>query len=85
MEHDDSLSCTKATDPDKQWVSLCDDFVDLEARCALLCELLSGLSRRDLPLDAASKHGIDLFNSQLREQLAAFKQQLYNRRPLINV
>lgn len=80
MEHDDSLSCTKAPDPDKQWVSLLDDFVNLEARCALLCELLVALSRRDLPLDTASKHGVDLFNSQLREQLAAFKQQLYNKR-----
>lgn len=66
---------------DEQWIRLCDDFVNLEAQCAVLCELLGCLSRRDLPLDQASKHGIDLYSNQLRERLIAFKQQLYKTRP----
>ncbi len=69
-----------APDHHTQWLGLCDDFVNLEGQCALLCELLTSLSRRDIPLDAAGKHGIDRFSHQFREQLAAFKQQLYNRR-----
>lgn len=66
---------------DEQWIRLCDDFVNLEAQCAVLCELLSCLSRRDLPLDQAGKHGVDLYSNQLRERLIAFKQQLYKTRP----
>ncbi|PUA27915.1 MAG: hypothetical protein B0W54_15490 [Cellvibrio sp. 79] len=69
------------TTADEQWVRLCDDFVNLEAQCALLCELLTCVSRRDLPLDSAGKHGIDLYSNQLREQLIAFKQKLYEARP----
>mgnify|MGYP001597529941 CR=1 FL=1 len=67
---------------DEQWIRLCDDFVNLEAQCAVLCELLMSISRRDLPLDNAGKHGIDLYSNQLREQLVAFKQQLHNARPI---
>lgn len=66
---------------DEQWIRLCDDFVNLEAQCAVLCELLSYLSRRDLPLDQAGKHGVDLYSNQLRERLITFKQQLYKTRP----
>jgi len=64
-----------------EWVRLCDDFVNLEGQCALLCELLTCLSRRETILEPAGKHGIDMFVSQLRGNTAAFKQQLYNLRP----
>lgn len=68
-------------DTGEEWVRLCDDFVNLEGQCSLLCELLTSLSRRELPLDAAGKHGIDMFTNQLRQQLATVKQQLYQVRP----
>jgi hypothetical protein len=74
----------KADDNEQQtseWVRLCDDFVNLEGQCALLCELLTCLSRRENPLEPAGKHGIDMLVSQLREHTATFKQQLYNLRP----
>lgn len=64
-----------------EWVRLCDDFVNLEGQYALLCELLTCLSRRENPLEPAGKHGIDMLVSQLREHTAAFKQQLYKVRP----
>jgi hypothetical protein len=39
------------------------------------------LSRRSEPLDLASQHGAELFGNQLKQQLAGFKQQLYQVRP----
>lgn len=62
------------------WLRLCDDFVDLEGQCALLCELVTYLSRRETPLEPAGKHGIDMAASQLRERTAVFKEQLYKMR-----
>lgn len=67
--------------PANQWVRLCDEFVNMEGQCALLCELLVSLSRRETPLDPAGKHGIDLFVGQLKQQLTQVKQQLYGLRP----
>lgn len=64
-----------------EWVRLCDDFVNLEGQCALLCELLTCLSRRENPLEPAGKHGVDMLVSQLQKHTAAFKQQLYKVRP----
>lgn len=64
----------------EQWVLLCDDFVDLEGECALLCELLMSLGQRDFPLDAASKRGAERFANQLKTRMAVFKQQLYKLR-----
>ncbi len=64
----------------EQWVELCDDFVDLEGECALLCELLTSLGQRDLPLDAAAKRGIERFSNQLKTRMTVFKQQLYKLR-----
>lgn len=82
MVPDDSSNLPDPADDDHgQWARLCDDFVNLEGQCALLCELLTSLSRRDLPLDPAGRHGIDMFGTQLKKRLAAFKQQLYKVRP----
>lgn len=89
MEPDDlqdpsAGSLTKANGGEQhtnEWVRLCDGFVNLEGQCALLCELLTCLSRRENPLEPAGKHGIDMFVSQLREHTAAFKRQLYKVRP----
>ncbi|OZY87392.1 hypothetical protein CBP51_10545 [Cellvibrio mixtus] len=64
----------------EQWLRLCDDFANLDGQCALLCELLTHLSRRDTPLEPAGQHGIDMLVSQLREGSRAFKQQLYKMR-----
>jgi hypothetical protein len=75
---------TEANNNDQQtseWVRLCDDFANLEGQYALLCELLTCLSRRENPLEPAGKHGIDMLVSQLKEHTATFKQQLYNLRP----
>ncbi len=71
----------KATDKGLQWVSLCDEFVNLEGQCAVLCELLSCVSRREHPLEPAGRHGVDMVVSQLRERTTAFKQQLYKMHP----
>lgn len=73
MEPDDFFD---TSDSYKQWIRLCDDFVNLEGQCALLCELLASLSRHNFPLDAATKHGIDVFSNCFREQVATFKQHL---------
>jgi hypothetical protein len=68
------------TVPASQWIRLCDDFVNMEGQCALLCELLVGLSRRETPLEPAARHGIDLFISQVKQQLTQVKLQLYGLR-----
>lgn len=85
MEPDDRpnpFASADAADIYKEWIRLCDDFVNLEGQCALLCELLASLSRRNFPLDSATKHGIDVFGNRLREQLATFKQHLNNARSI---
>ena len=64
----------------EQWLRLCDDFANLDGQCALLCELLTHLSRRDTPLEPAGQHGIDMLVSQLRESSHVFKQQLNKMR-----
>lgn len=74
------IAPTSYTVPAGQWVRLCDDFANMEGQCALLCELLASLSRRETPLEPATKHGIDLFIGQLKQQLTQVKQQLYGLR-----
>ena len=78
MESDLPLDPENRAEP---WVRLCDDFVNLEGQCALLCEVLIGISQRDLPLEPASKHGVELFTGQLKQQMHLVKQQLYQLRP----
>lgn len=78
--NDPCIAPASYTVPAGQWVRLCDDFANMEGQCALLCELLASLSRRETPLEPATKHGIDLFIGQLKQQLTQVKQQLYGLR-----
>lgn len=73
-------AATDSVRTNESWLRLCDDFVSLEGRCALLCELLTCISRRETPLEPAGKHGIDMFVGQFNEHMAVFKQQLYKMR-----
>jgi hypothetical protein len=78
---DSNNSPPLGTAQQEPWVTLYDDFVNLEGQCSLLCELLVGISRRDMPLDPAGRHGVELFAGQLKQQLQLVKRQLCQLRP----
>jgi len=63
-----------------RWIRLCDDYVNLEAQCALLCDLLNTMCLRDTPLDPPSRRGVEIFTGQLKHQAAQIKRQLYQIR-----
>lgn len=79
--HDSQTSPAGDSMEGSSWVKLCDDFVDLEGQCVLLCELLQTLSRRTIPLEPAGLHGVELLIRQVKQQLTEVKRQLYLQRP----
>lgn len=79
--HDSQTQLVDSSKESSSWVKLCDDFVDLEGQCVLLCELLQAVSRRTIPLEPAGQHGVELLIGQVKQQFAGVKQQLYLQRP----